>query len=165
MFRRYCLTLAEEQVRKGTARAVKCVSGLAMSEKLCLQWNDFKDNINTAFGDLYWCHTDLWGRSAVQWVLWQCGVDEWTFSKSGCLVAHHHYKSSWQSKQSRSILQICKCSNLQWGGCKDLGFSCWSIIQILIFAKEQARGRHGTLSALAYQDFWLQKSSRNIPNP
>ena len=52
MFRRYCLTLAEEQIIKGTARAVKCVSGLAMSEKLGLQWNDFKDNINTAFGDL-----------------------------------------------------------------------------------------------------------------
>ena len=23
-----------------------------MSEKLCLQWNDFKDNVNTAFGSL-----------------------------------------------------------------------------------------------------------------
>ena len=23
-----------------------------MSEKLCLQWNDFKDNVNAAFGSL-----------------------------------------------------------------------------------------------------------------
>ena len=23
-----------------------------MSEKLCLQWNDFKDNVNTAFGSM-----------------------------------------------------------------------------------------------------------------
>ena len=23
-----------------------------MSEKLCLQWNDFKENVNTAFGSL-----------------------------------------------------------------------------------------------------------------
>ena len=52
MFRRYCLTLAEEQIIKGTARAVKCVSGLAMSEKLCLQWNDFKQNISSSFGAL-----------------------------------------------------------------------------------------------------------------
>ena len=25
---------------------------LTMAEKLCLQWNDFKDNIKTAFGNL-----------------------------------------------------------------------------------------------------------------
>ena len=25
---------------------------MATSEKLCLQWNDFKDNISTSFGDL-----------------------------------------------------------------------------------------------------------------
>ena len=23
-----------------------------MSEKLCLKWNDFQENVNTAFGDL-----------------------------------------------------------------------------------------------------------------
>ena len=31
---------------------IQVVSERRMSEKLCLQWNDFQDNINTAFGKL-----------------------------------------------------------------------------------------------------------------
>ena len=100
---------------------------------------------------LSWGALVIWfGSSAV--AIWHWWVkSSKTLLPCWYIVAHHHYKSSWQYVES--ILQICKCSNLQWVGCKDLGFSCWSIIQILIFAKEQARGRHGTLSALQYQDF------------
>ena len=29
---------------------------LTMSEKLCLQWNDFQDNVKSAFGNLSECH-------------------------------------------------------------------------------------------------------------
>ena len=27
-----------------------------MTEKLCLQWNDFQDNVKSAFGNLRECH-------------------------------------------------------------------------------------------------------------
>ena len=31
---------------------IKAISLVKMSEKLCLQWNDFKENVNSAFGKL-----------------------------------------------------------------------------------------------------------------
>ena len=32
--------------------SIKAISLVKMSEKLCLQWNDFKENFNSAFGKL-----------------------------------------------------------------------------------------------------------------
>ena len=34
------------------SQSLPSVSPLTMSEKLCLQWNDFKENVNSAFGRL-----------------------------------------------------------------------------------------------------------------
>ena len=31
---------------------IRTTNSLKMSEKLCLQWNDFKENVNSAFGKL-----------------------------------------------------------------------------------------------------------------
>ena len=32
--------------------SIQLTATLKMSEKLCLKWNDFKDNVNSAFGSL-----------------------------------------------------------------------------------------------------------------
>ena len=35
-----------------STKSVAAGTGSSMSEKLCLKWNDFQENVNTAFGSL-----------------------------------------------------------------------------------------------------------------